>query len=73
MAMMVNPKFKEKVCAELDAGTFRERSMEFRPAAQWLIKELDRRQIPFKVHNLGAGVTKVTTAVNECPACRRKL
>jgi hypothetical protein len=73
MKQIVNPLFKTKVCAELEAGTFTERTMEYRPAAQWLIKELDRRQIPFKVQLLGAGVTKVTTTIDICPTCRRKL
>lgn len=73
MANIVNPKFKEMICAQLEAGTFTERATEFKPAAQWLIKELDHRKIPFKVLSLGAGVTKITTILDECPTCRRKL
>lgn len=36
---------------------------------QWLVEELTRNSIPFKVLQLGAGVKQVTTEVDICPKC----
>lgn len=38
-------------------------------ATQWLVWELARRKISFKVIQLGAGVKRVTTDTTVCPKC----
>jgi hypothetical protein len=38
---------------------------------QWLIVRLSRASIPYKVHQLDAGVKRITTDTDTCP-CRKK-
>lgn len=45
----------------------------FNKAAQWLIYELDKRGLKYRVYNLGAGVKKITTETDRCPACKRRF
>lgn len=40
---------------------------------QWVIMELDQREIPFRVYSLGAGVKKITTDTDCCPCCKKSL
>lgn len=48
-------------------------TISFNSAAQWLITTLATENIPFKVYNLGAGVKRITTDVDTCPCCKRKI
>ena len=41
-------------------------------AKKWLIIRLHDLGIQFVVHNLGAGVTKITTDAGICPKCHGK-
>lgn len=43
------------------------------PHKRWLIAELTRRNVPFKVYNMGAGVVKIVTNTDTCPCCKKKL
>lgn len=36
-----------------------------------VIMELSERGIPFKIYNLGCGVTRITTKTDICPCCQR--
>lgn len=65
----INPKWQDAIREQLRTGTFTEIIESFNPAVQWLVKELVRREIPFRVLNLGAGVKKITTKVETCPKC----
>ena len=48
--------------------------LSFNKGAQWLIKRLAEKKIPFKLKNLGAGVKMVTTLdIEKCPYCNRNL
>ena len=42
-------------------------------AAAWLIKELAKRNIVFRVIPLGAGVRRITTITDICPCCKRQI
>jgi hypothetical protein len=48
-------------------------TISFRPGLQELIKLFVKFQVGFKLTNLGAGVTVITTIENECPCCKRPL
>ena len=39
---------------------------------QWLIQALAKADRLFKVYNLGAGVSRITTETDVCPCCKRK-
>lgn len=41
--------------------------------ANWLVATLAKYNIPFKVHNLGAGVKRITTDTDTCPCCKKPL
>jgi len=57
----------------LDEKTFTEHASPFALGIQFLVLELDKRAIPFRVVKLGAGVQKVTVMAGECPMCRRPM
>jgi hypothetical protein len=40
---------------------------------QALIMAMSERGIPFKIYNLGCGVTRITTDTNTCPCCGKTL
>lgn len=42
-------------------------------AAAWLIKELAKRNIVFRVIPLGAGVRRIITNTDICPCCKRQI
>lgn len=48
-------------------------TITFLPAAKWLVSELTKRGIGFKVHNLPCGVKRITTETDRCPCCNRKF
>lgn len=75
----INAQWKSRVVEDLDAFDPRatdpahvRRDVSFNKAAQWMILELLRRSIPYKVFNAGAGVKVITTDVDKCPLCKRK-
>ena len=75
--MRLNPTWKAEQVKKLEAALVEhkiyEMTISLPMAKKWVIFELDRRSIPFKVHNLGAGVAKITTDTDTCPCCKRKL
>ena len=69
----VNPNWANDIKTKLDAGEAIDVTTSFNKAVAWLIEVLSRRDIPFKLYNLGAGVKRVTTDTDCCPMCKRKL
>jgi len=73
MAKVVNEKWKSEMrsailqCKEID------QTISFRAALQWLITRLSDVGVPYKLFNLGAGVTRITTKTDVCPCCKRTL
>jgi len=48
--------------------------ISYNKAAQWLITRLGKRNIAFRVYNLGAGVKRIVTVERlRCPCCKRKF
>ena len=73
MAMRLNPKWLGAAVDELDKTGKLSRTTECNAGIQSIILLLNRRNIPFKLYNLGAGVKRVTTDTDTCPCCKRKL
>ena len=73
----LNPRWKaeqvEKIGAAREAHSTYEITTGIPVVKKWVILELDRRGMPFKVYNLGAGVARVTTDTDTCPCCKKKL
>ena len=73
MAKVINPDWKADMrslmmqCQPIDVTT------SFKAAVQWLVVELSKRGVPYKLHNLGAGVTRLTTDTTTCPCCNKAL
>lgn len=42
-------------------------------AAQFIVVRLSKVNRPFKIHNLGAGVKRITTDTVICPCCKKML
>lgn len=67
----VNPAWKSEMQSKLFQGLLIDEIISYRPAVQWLITEMYRIGMPYKLINLGAGVTKVTSNTEVCPKCGR--
>lgn len=75
--MRINPKWIESRQREID--DFKDVTISgpkvidvvsnYNPASQWLILNLAKNNISFKVINLGAGVKRITTQTDVCPKC----
>jgi hypothetical protein len=75
--LIVSPKWIEKIKDAIKAGAVNgvkiDETLTFIKSKQWLILELSKHNIPFKVYNLGAGVCRVTTDTTTCPCCGKEL
>lgn len=66
-------KIIEKIGEYKNEETHIELILKLNETAKWLISELAHARIVFKVVNLGAGVKKITTDIENCPSCKKKL
>ena len=69
----INPKWAEKILQCIVARSTIDEISSYKPATQWLIYQLTKRNLPYKIHNLGAGVQRITTDTDTCPCCKRSL
>ena len=68
----INPKWASKMKEKIDSGTFQSETIDYTPAAKWLIMYLDNHNISVKTVNLGAGVRKIIKMENVCSTCKGK-
>ena len=63
-------KVKEEI-EEVKTGTRKhiEMTLSYAPAKKFLICRFVEAGLPFRVHNLGCGVCKITTQTDICPKC----
>ncbi len=78
MQYKLNPKWINEMNAEInatrnDTGKIFERILTYPPSKAWLVTALASYNIPFKVYNLGAGVSRITTDTDTCPCCKKPL
>jgi len=73
MGKIVAPNWQREMLAKLDAGQPIDITSGFTKAIQWLIEVMSRRDVPFAIYNLGAGVKRVTTTTDKCPCCKKAL
>jgi len=50
-----------------------DKTITFAPALTFLVLELSKRDVPYKIYNLGGGVKRITTVTDSCPCCKRKF
>lgn len=70
---IINPKWAENMEDRIANGASIDETTQYNILIQWIILALSSRNIPYKVYTLGAGVKRITTKVEECPLCKRKL
>jgi hypothetical protein len=70
---IINPAWVDKIKSSLLQGEAIDDTTAFKPATQWLIMHLSSCGVPYKIYNLGAGVTRVTTKTDVCPCCKQKV
>jgi hypothetical protein len=76
MSQRLNPIWAEKqkqLMLDSRDGEPYELVESFPKGKTFVVTELAKLGIPFKVYNLGAGVSKITTDTDICPCCKRKL
>ena len=61
--------WKSSIRDKLDRSSKIDITTQHNLSAKWLICELSKRELAFKVINLGAGVKRVTTDTEVCPKC----
>lgn len=66
-------KAQQQLMSNVAVGEPYEVIESFAQAKTFVVTELTKRGIPFKLYNLGAGVVKITTNTDTCPCCKRKL
>jgi hypothetical protein len=71
--MMVDPKWIEKMKHLMDQKLPIDVTLPYQVSANWLVAELSRRNIPFRLQNIGAGVRRLTTDTEHCPFCGQKV
>jgi hypothetical protein len=73
MGTRINPHWLKRV-GDLIAGKHPiDETRECAPATRWLVAQMSRQNIPFKIITVGAGVERVTTLADVCPFCKQKL
>ena len=74
MTSKVNPAWQKEIMSNLETDGYLDFTSSYNASIQWLIQELSERKIPFKLHQLGAGVKRVITKdIDTCPCCKKKL
>lgn len=69
----INPKWMERLQTDIAAHHPIDETISFTPGKQWLIEFLSKKNRPFKVYQLGCGVTRITTDTDVCPCCKKSL
>ena len=73
MKMMLNPDWVKEMRRKRKMGELIDQTITSNLPAKWLIAYLSKNNTPFKIHNLGAGVKRITTDTDTCPICKKKL
>ena len=74
MRRQLSKVWMDAVYAKIQKKEHIEFATELKMAIQWLIIVLSKNNIPYKLSNLGAGVSLITTKdVDVCPCCKQKL
>lgn len=74
----LNPVWKDEVQSKISTFLLYpdqhvEYTLTYKFAVQYVILQLNKKEIPYKIYNLGAGVTKIITNTTTCPCCKKKL
>ncbi len=71
--MALRDSWKKEMGDKILAHEPIEYTSNFKPCIQFLVMKLGSSGTPYKLYNLGVGVTKITTTTDTCPCCKRKL
>jgi len=73
MAKKLNPEWVAKIESEIFQSQRIDKILDSMVAIKWLVAKLAGCKIPYKIHNLGAGVYRITTNTESCPCCGARL
>ena len=73
MRQRINPDWMRARLEQIGKGDKIDIIQAFLPCIQLLVLELSKRDIPYKLYNLGAGVKRLVTDTDTCPCCKRKF
>lgn len=73
MAKIVSERWKSEMESKIFQHSEIDVTTEFKSAIQWLVVKLSKLGIGFKLYNLGAGVTRITTDTTICPCCKKLI
>jgi DNA-directed RNA polymerase subunit RPC12/RpoP len=71
--LILNRAWQKDMSDKIKTGKFTELISGFNLAIQFTIMELLRKRTPYTVKNCGAGIKKITVALDECPMCGHKI
>jgi hypothetical protein len=71
--MIINRIWQDDIMMKINNGQPIDNTTGFGKANTWLIEVLSRRNIPFKVYNMGASVKRITTVTDVCPCCKKRI
>jgi hypothetical protein len=69
----LNPKWVESIAVEIKDGKDIDITLSILAAKVHVVTTLTQAQRPFKVYNMGCGVTRITTETKICPCCKKEL
>jgi len=65
----INPEWQKRLHLAINNLERIDEVVGWAPGAKWLVASLAKKNIGFRVHNLGAGVKRITTETDLCPKC----
>jgi hypothetical protein len=71
--MRIAPAWAKRVGDLLDARQPIDETTHYTPAIQFIVTRLAKSGRAFRIHQLGAGVKRITTDTDTCPCCKKKL
>lgn len=69
----INPAWKQAQLDKIASKLPIDELSAYLQATNWLIIQLVKHNIPYKVYNLGGSVKRVTTETTTCPCCKKLL
>lgn len=73
MAKIINKEWQKKIIGLVNNNQVVDETIAFAPALKWLVLFLSSRDRPYAIHDIGAGVKRITTDTGICPCCKKPL
>lgn len=71
MKVLLTQAWKDEIIQKIETGTL-DFTSQYNQAIQFAVLALSKRNKPFKLYNLGAGIKRITSDSDICPCCKKK-